>query len=129
MRSTSGGVPSVLWLSLGSVLLLSLPAFCFGQGQAPPSASPQPQEEVSQPHALFVTPSPGPVPFTAPAPDAGLRPMPITLPVALQLGNARAIDIQAADARLRVASALLKQAEVNWLPSVTIGGITSAMTA
>jgi outer membrane protein TolC len=50
------------------------------------------------------------------------KPMPISLPVALKLGDARAVDVAAAAERIRIAAAVLEQAEVLWLPSVTLGG-------
>ena len=50
------------------------------------------------------------------------RPLPISLPVALKLGDARAVDIAAAAQRIRVAAAVLEQAQVLWLPSITVGG-------
>jgi outer membrane protein TolC len=71
--------------------------------------------------ALFAAPSQAEV-FTPPPTDPGLRPLPIDLPTALRLANTRAIDIDAAAARLRVASAQLNQANVLWLPAVTFGG-------
>jgi outer membrane protein TolC len=57
-----------------------------------------------------------------PAPDPGLRPLPITLPAALRLANANAVDILAAAERVRVAAAQLEQARVLWLPTITVGG-------
>ncbi|HZY86617.1 MAG TPA: TolC family protein [Gemmataceae bacterium] len=63
-----------------------------------------------------------PAPFEAPAPEPGLRPLPINLPTALKLAGARAIDVAAASARLQVAAAQLNQAQVLWLPTVTVGG-------
>src|SRR6516165_5179998 len=56
-----------------------------------------------------------------PAPDPGLRPLPIDLPSALRLANVRAIDVLAAAERVRVAEAQLEQARVLWLPTVTAG--------
>src|SRR5208282_6785771 len=47
------------------------------------------------------------------------RPLPINLPAALQLAHASAVDIAAAAERIRVAAAVLEQAQVLWLPSVT----------
>jgi outer membrane protein TolC len=55
-----------------------------------------------------------------PAPD--LRPLAISLPAALQLANANAIDVAAASERVRIATAQLEQARVLWLPTVTFGG-------
>jgi outer membrane protein TolC len=50
------------------------------------------------------------------------RPLPINLPTALQLANVRAVDVAAAAQRVRVAAALLEQAQVLWLPTITVGG-------
>jgi outer membrane protein TolC len=49
------------------------------------------------------------------------RPLPINLPSALQLANVRAVDVAAAAERMRVAAAVLEQAQVLWLPTVTFG--------
>jgi outer membrane protein TolC len=57
-----------------------------------------------------------------PSPPPEDRPLPINLPTALQLSNARALDVAAATERIRVAAAVLDQAEVLWLPTITIGG-------
>jgi outer membrane protein TolC len=66
-------------------------------------------------------PAPEPPILPAPETDRGLSPLPIDLPTALKLANARAVDVAAAAARVQVASALLKQAQVLWLPTVTAG--------
>src|SRR5947209_1495475 len=50
------------------------------------------------------------------------RPLAITLPAALQLANVRAVDVNVAAERIRVAEAALEQANVLWLPTVTLGG-------
>jgi outer membrane protein TolC len=49
------------------------------------------------------------------------RPLPINLPTALQLANVQAVDIAAAAERIRVAAAALEQAQVLWLPSISLG--------
>ena len=49
------------------------------------------------------------------------RPLPINLPSALQLANVRAVDVAAAAERMRVSAAVLEQAQVLWLPTVTFG--------
>ncbi len=59
---------------------------------------------------------------TAPAPQADERPLPISLPTALQLADVRALDVAAANARVRAAAAALEGAEVLWLPTITLGG-------
>lgn len=50
------------------------------------------------------------------------RPLPINLPTALQLANVRAVDIAAAAERIQIAAAALEQAQVLWLPTITLGG-------
>ncbi|MCI0464495.1 MAG: TolC family protein, partial [Gemmataceae bacterium] len=62
-----------------------------------------------------------PVPISPPAPAPGDRPLPINLPTALQLGNARALDIALASQRIRLAAAQLDRAHVLWLPSLQFG--------
>ena len=57
-----------------------------------------------------------------PAPQPDNRPLPINLPTALHLANVRAVDIEAAGARMRVAAAVLEAAQVLWLPTITLGG-------
>jgi outer membrane protein TolC len=88
-----------------------------GQGASPPPTVP----------ALLappVTPAPA-VNQNLPAVPATLpedRPLPINLPTALQLANVQAVDVAAAAERIRVAAAVLEQAQVLWLPTVTVGG-------
>jgi outer membrane protein TolC len=48
--------------------------------------------------------------------------LPINLPTALKLANAQAVDVVAAAERERIAAAVLYQARVEWLPTVTLGG-------
>jgi outer membrane protein TolC len=59
---------------------------------------------------------------SVPASQPNDRPLPINLPTALQLANVQAVDIAAATERIRVALALLEQANVLWLPTITVGG-------
>lgn len=56
---------------------------------------------------------------SAPA-DAG-KPLPINLPTALRLGNVRAIDVQVASEKIRLATAQLQQARVLWVPTMLMG--------
>ncbi|MBN9522531.1 TolC family protein [bacterium] len=55
-------------------------------------------------------------------PAAQGKPLPINLPTALALTNARPIDVVAATERVNVAAAQLAQARALWLPTVTLGG-------
>ncbi len=52
---------------------------------------------------------------------AGLRPLPINLPTALQLANAQALDIQLASERIRLAFVELQRARTLWLPTLYLG--------
>lgn len=58
----------------------------------------------------------------APIMQPGEKPLPINLPTALQLANVRAVDVAAAAERIQIAVAVLEQAEVLWLPTITVGG-------
>jgi outer membrane protein TolC len=60
-----------------------------------------------------------PVPAALPPEE---RPLPINLPTALQLAEVRAVDVAAAAERIQVAAAVLEQAQVLWLPTITVGG-------
>jgi outer membrane protein TolC len=60
-----------------------------------------------------------PAEASAPA-DAG-KPLPINLPTALKLGDARAIDVQVASEKIRLAAAQLQQARVLWVPTMLMG--------
>ncbi len=93
----------------------------IGPGVAVPSGYAQ-TGDLPPPPALNVPDVPGAAALPAPAPDPGLRPLPINLPAALQLAGARAVDVLAASERLRVALAQLDQARALWLPTVTVGG-------
>ncbi len=95
------GLLALMWLCLGSLLLA--------------------QESLPAPQPLLSGPPVSSVPFDAPKPEAGERPLPINLPTALQLAHVQAVDIAAASERIRVAAASLEQARVLWLPSITWG--------
>ena len=81
-------------------------------GPGPVSAA---QPIVSQP------PEQGPLPRKLLA-DPGMPTLPISLPAALQLANARPLDIQLAQERVAIAAAQLQRAEVLWLPTIYLGG-------
>ncbi len=57
----------------------------------------------------------------APAGEQGHAPLPINLPTALQLANARPLDIALASQRLQAAVAQLERAGTLWLPTVYLG--------
>ena len=77
------------------------------------------------PIAVALPPAPAsaatPNHLTLPTTQPDDRPLPINLPSALQLANVRAVDVAAAAERMRVAAAVLEQAQVLWLPTVTFG--------
>ena len=60
------------------------------------------------------------LPQVPPIADSTKR-LPIDLPTALALTNARPIDVITAAERVKVAAAQLEQARALWLPSVTVG--------
>jgi outer membrane protein TolC len=61
------------------------------------------------------------VPTTPPAAAPDEKPFPINLPSALQLANARSLDIAVASERIQVAAAQLQRANVLWLPTLLFG--------
>ncbi len=93
-----------------------------GQEETAPGALPMP---------ALVAPSPsgqgqgqqekGFLPAAASAPAEAGKPLPINLPTALRLGNARAIDVQVASEKIRLAAAQLQQARVLWVPTFLMG--------
>jgi outer membrane protein TolC len=134
-----------MWF-LGALLLSSSSA----RAGVPPEegeTAPPPRrlkEEDRPPSAIVVPPAP-PAPPGCPAPgrllqgpilSEGQAPpqlqpsqaqpgdavMPINLPTALQLADARPIIIAAAQASLQIAVAQLRRAQVLWLPNITAGG-------
>ncbi len=80
---------------------------------AAPTARPQ------QPQVLEYAGPKAPVPFTTPVLQG--TPLPINLPTALKLVNARSLDISMASQRIMAANAQLEFARAKWLPHVTIG--------
>ena len=97
----------LVWLSvLGTAWTGMTPLAAWGQGQQPAPARLQTSSGAS------VAP-PGLLP--------GDKPLPISLPVALQLANVRPIDVAAASQRVRLATAQLEQARLLWLPTLYLG--------
>jgi outer membrane protein TolC len=80
------------------------------------------QEPLGPPTPVRMSPSTPPAPLAQPPLAPSDRPLPINLPTALQLANVRAVDVAAAAERVRIAAAMLEQANVLWLPTVTLGG-------
>ena len=87
------------------------------QNDSPPCA----MSTALTPPAAQIPPDPQSLP-AIPATSPDDRPLPINLPAALQLANVQAVDIAAAAERIRVAASLLEQAQVLWLPTITVGG-------
>ena len=61
------------------------------------------------------------VPFSPPAPEEFDKALPINLPTALQLANARPLDIALASQRIQIAVAGLDRAKILWLPTLYLG--------
>lgn len=113
----------------GFFLVVTLCGISFSRREAvqaqegtAPNALPMPariapdstQQSQGQPAAAYL-----PALASTPA-DAG-KPLPINLPTALRLGNARAIDVQVASEKIRLATAQLQQARVLWVPTFLMG--------
>jgi outer membrane protein TolC len=98
------------WSGLGIVSVVGGTQYASAQESA---LSPQSPRQVS--------PATPPITVAPPSPEAGERPLPINLPTALELANARAIDIALASQRIQIAAAELQRAKVLWLPTVYIG--------
>ena len=106
---------------LGGLGLLFLPACAslpYPQEPAGPSPEVQPKDSPASQTSQTMTETP--LPASPPAQAEG-RPLPINLPTALQLANARPIDIALASQRLQVAAAQLDRADVLWLPTLYLG--------
>ncbi len=80
------------------------------------------QAQLPPPARLGVPSGTPAAPVAPPALSSCDRPYPINLLTALRLAHARSVDIAAAAERIRVAAAVLEQARVVWLPTITVGG-------
>ena len=92
---------------------------CIPVQTSPPNSLTQ--EQAPSPQQLTNPPPAAPVPSTFPLAAAGDKPFPINLPSALQLANARSLDITVASQRIQVAAAQLERANVLWLPTLQFG--------
>jgi outer membrane protein TolC len=70
--------------------------------------------------AFAQAPAPGPLPAEFPV-GADSRPLPITLPTALQLAGVNPLDIAVAAERVQIAAAQYDRARVLWLPNLHAG--------
>lgn len=90
----------------------------------PPQNAERPQPASQDPKSGTDLPKVERAEFKLPAtPAASLqgRPLPITLPAALTLNGANALDIQIADEQIRIATAQFERARVLWLPNLNFG--------
>ncbi len=62
-----------------------------------------------------------PIAMTPAKPEATERTFPINLATALQLANARPIDIQVAERQVTIAARQLDRAKMLWLPNIVVG--------
>lgn len=102
------------------VLALGTAVTCGQQKSAPPAKFGVPSTAETSGSGTAEQGRSLPVALAEPA-DPSETPLPINLATALTLGHARALDIAIAAARVRVAAAQLKQANVLWLPSLQLG--------
>jgi outer membrane protein TolC len=103
-------------LALWGVATLTWPAFSeakvYAQDRLPPPDGWVPSGTPTAPVS----------PASPPLPSPCDRPYPINLLTALKLADARSVDIAAAAERISAAAAVLEQAQVLWLPTITVGG-------
>src|SRR5262249_46257388 len=85
-------------------------------GASPFAQEPAPQPRIEAPVKSDASPG-----LPPPSTPNGQQVLPINLPTALQLANARAIDIAIASARIKIAVAQFERARVLWLPSLQLG--------
>jgi len=76
---------------------------------APLTVHSQGQKEYAQ--LLPPAPATQPAPLVLPAPEDSDSPLPINLPTALQLANARPLDVALASWRINIAAAQLERAQ------------------
>lgn len=94
-------------------LTFSVLAACLWAQQSPACAQPR----LGPPQIVETKP---PVPWKLPT-ILPANALPINLPTALKLVNARAMDVAIASTRIQQANAQLEQARYAWLPTITIG--------
>jgi outer membrane protein TolC len=102
--------------------LLAQPAAALMLPRVEPAASP-PQSTTAPAAPAEKLKMPQPTEISTPPASARPedRPMPINLPTAFQLVNARALDISIASQQIQAASAQLARAQVLWLPNIQMG--------
>jgi outer membrane protein TolC len=91
--------------------------------EAPPAPAPavhRVESIAAPPPALQSGRGPLPGPDAGP-PAPGDRPLPINLATALQLANARPLDVQIAGRQVAIAAAVLDRARLLWVPNLVLG--------
>src|SRR5262245_51282502 len=123
-------MPRVWEGSMLRKLLLSFALACLplvaAMGQSPPPPYVPLPPPFSPPQSVPTPPPPATAPLSpaeaGPPREACDQAQPTTLPSALEMSGARVLDVQLAGARVREAMAELKRAQVQWLPTVYVGG-------
>ncbi|MBA4062304.1 MAG: hypothetical protein C0501_01095 [Isosphaera sp.] len=100
-------------------------AGCAHRDPPPPAARAQATAKAATPDAPprgYAPPAASnPFPDGPPAPDPTDTPLPINLATALQLANARPLDVQIAAKQVEAAAARYDRARLLWVPSITTG--------
>jgi len=112
-------------LVIGFLAAVGVPAAAPGQ---PPAATDFASDRAVQPPAAVIRAATlvAPIPDKLPAPKvpvAAENTFPIDLPAALRLANAANPTVAIAQVRVREALARVDQAEAQWLPTLSAGGI------
>jgi outer membrane protein TolC len=99
-------------------VLFAVPIF-FATGCAEPRAYIGEQAPSPESMQFSSDEPPTPIRVISLAPDD--KPLPISLPAALKLADARPIDVAVASERIELAAAQLRQAQALWLPTLYLG--------
>jgi len=114
MRQTMRTLLTVGAIALGTSAYAQAPALLPG------SVTVQPTPVFTTSHVNFRAGT-SPTPTPAPRPEAGERLLPINLATALQLANARPIDVQIAGRQVTLSMRQLHKANLLWVPNIVVG--------
>src|SRR5205807_8537503 len=87
---------------------------------SPDKSDPRPEANFAAPPAALQA-GRGPLPNSTPPTEPADTPLPINLATALQLSNARPLDVQIAGRQVAVAAAAFDRARLLWVPNLVAG--------
>lgn len=113
LLACAGCIHAPQWGHTASAELL-LPASLTSNADATSASNPSVRPTYQQQTSQIKLPA-------SPTASSVGKPLPITLPAALQLTQANPLDIQIADERVRIASAQYDRSRLLWLPNINAG--------